>query len=253
MSDKIMTSGECIMQIYWTKVNKVIDETPEIKTYMLDCPEDFTWEEGSFTHLALKGFNEGDQPNRELVRHMSIATLPNENSIAITTRIREQCSEYKSILRNLEIGSEVAFFRTFSNVPLKRENKNVYLLSSGVGLATFRPLVLSYLNCSDNIHHLHSLNIDSSQDNLFSDVFKSQPNKKFTAQFVDNRPDYYETVQRLAADKDGIFYIVGSDEFLVQNIEVLRNQGIHPDQIMLDKREQQRSEFVALETPFKTN
>src|SRR5699024_8757444 len=165
---------------------------------------------GSFTHLALKGFNEGDQPNRELVRHMSIATLPHENSIAITTRIREQCSEYKSILRNLEVGSEVAFFRTFTNVPLKRENKNIYLLSSGVGLATFRLLVLSYLNNPDNINHVHSLNIDSSKDFLFTDVFESQSNKKFTAQFVDNRPDYYDTVKDLAADKYDIFYIVGS-------------------------------------------
>lgn len=241
------------MQIHWTKINKIIDETPEIKTYMLDCPEDFTWEEGSFTHLALKGFNEGDQPNRELIRHMSIATLPHENSIAITTRIREQCSEYKTTLKNLEVGNEVAFFRTFTNVPLKRENKNVYLLSSGVGLATFRPLVLSYLDNSDNINHVHSLNIDSSQDFLFTDVFESTPNKKFTAQFVDNRTDYYETVKSLAADKDGIFYIVGSDEFLVQNIDVLQKQGIHPDQIMLDKREQQRAEFVSLDAPYKTS
>ncbi|HLQ83244.1 MAG TPA: dihydropteridine reductase, partial [Pseudogracilibacillus sp.] len=32
------------MQIYWTNINKIIEETPEVKTYLLDCPEDFTWE-----------------------------------------------------------------------------------------------------------------------------------------------------------------------------------------------------------------
>ena len=168
------------MQIYWTKINKIIDETPEVKTYMLDCPEGFTWEEGAHTHFAFEGFNAGEKPNRGLIRHMSISTLPYEKSIGITTRIKEQCSEFKDILRNMEVGHEVALFKTHSNVPLKRENKNVYLLSSGVGLATFRPLILDYLNRADGVNHMHSLNIDSSKDYLFPTVFETAPDQKFT-------------------------------------------------------------------------
>ncbi|MBP2080141.1 dihydropteridine reductase [Oceanobacillus polygoni] len=240
------------MQIYWTKINKIIEESPEVKTYLLDCPEDFTWEEGSHTHFALEGFNAGEKPNRSLIRHMSISTLPQSNSIGITTRIREQCSEFKTILRNLEVGNEVAIFKTHSNVPLKREDKNVYLLSSGVGLATFRPLVLEYFERADNVNQIHSLNIDSSKDFLFTNIFESAPDKKFTSQFVDNRKDYYEEVKNLAADKDGLFYVVGSDEFLVQNIEVLREQGIKPTQIMLDKHKQQLSEFLSFDLSSET-
>ena len=235
------------MQIYWTKINKIIEETPEVKTYLLTCPEDFTWEEGSHTHFALEGFNAGDKPNRGLIRHMSISTLPHENSIGITTRIKEQCSEFKAILRNLEVGNEVAIFKTHSNVPLKRVDKNVYLLSSGVGLATFRPLVLDYFKSTQNVNQIHSLNIDSSKDFLFTDIFESTPDKMFTSQFVDNRKDYYKEVKNLAADKDGLFYVVGSDEFLLQNIEVLCEQGIKPEQIMLDKREQQLPEFLSFD------
>jgi len=235
------------MQIYWTKINKIIEETPEVKTYLLDCPEDFTWEEGSHVHFALEGFNAGDKPNRSLIRHMSISTLPHENAIGITTRIREQCSEFKSILRNLDVGNEVAIFKTHSNVPLKREDKNVYLLSSGVGLATFRPLVLDYFERADNVNQMHSLNIDSSKDFLFTNIFESAPDKKFTSQFVDNRKDYYEEVKNLAEDQDGLFYVVGSDAFLVQTIEVLREQGINPEQIMLDKHEQQLPEFLSFD------
>lgn len=178
---------------------------------------------------------------------MSISTLPNEQSIGITTRIRELCSEYKSILGSLKVGDEVALFKTHSNVPLKRENKNVYLLSSGVGLATFRPLVLEYLERADNVSQIHSLNIDSSRDFLFTDIFKSAPDRKFTAQYVDRREDYYDEVNKLAADQDGLFYIVGSDEFLSQNIKALSAQGIRPEQIMLDKREKGRASFFPSE------
>ncbi|MGN7297138.1 dihydropteridine reductase [Ferdinandcohnia sp. SAFN-114] len=233
------------MQIYWTKINKIIEETPEIRTYLLDRPEEFTWEEGSHTHFALKGFNAGDKPNKSLVRHMSISTLPYENAIGITTRIREQCSEFKSILRNLEVGNEVAIFKTHSNVPLKREDKNIYLLSSGVGLATFRPLVLEYFERAANVNQIHSLNINSSNDFLFTNIFKSAPDKKFTAQFVNNRTDYYGAVHNLAADKNGLFYIVGSDQFVVQNIEILREHDIKPEQIILDKREKELPKFFS--------
>ncbi|WP_066195200.1 dihydropteridine reductase [Gracilibacillus timonensis] len=234
------------MQIYWTKINKIIDETPEVKTYFLDCPEGFTWEEGAHTHFALEGFNAGDKPNRSLIRHMSISTLPHENAIGITTRIKDECSEFKTILKNLEVGNEVALFKTHSNVPLRREDKNVYLLSSGVGLATFRPLIMDYLERADNVTHIHSLNIDSSRDFLFPTIFETTADKKFTSQFVDNRKDYYDKVKNLAIDKDGLFYVVGSDEFLVQNIEVLLEQGIKPEQIKLDKHEQQLPEFLSL-------
>jgi len=235
------------MQINWVKIKHIIEEAPEVKTYLLERPEDFTWEEGSHTHFALKGFNAGDKPNRSLIRHMSISTLPQENVIGITTRIREQCSEFKSILRSLDVGDEVAIFKTHTNVPLKRENKNVYLLSSGVGLATFRPLVLEYFERPDNINHIHSLNIDSTKHYIFTNIFESASDKKFTAQFVDSRQDYYEEVKKLAADKDGLFYVVGSDDFLVQNIEVLREQGIKPEQIMLDKHEQDLPKFLSFD------
>ncbi len=120
-------------------------------------------------------------------------------------------------------------------------------MSSGVGLATFRPLVLDYFQRADNVNQIHSLNIDSSKEFLFTNIFESAPDKKFTSRFVDNRKDYYEEVKHLAADRDGLFYVVGSDEFLVQNIEVLREQGIKPEQIMLDKHEQELPQFLSFD------
>lgn len=233
------------MQIYWTTIKDIIDETSEVKTYLLEIPEGFTWEEGAHTHLALKGFNEGEQPNRGLVRHMSISTLPHEQAIGITTRIKELCSPYKSTLKNYTIGDEVALFKTHSNVPLQRVGKKLYLLSSGVGVATFRPLILDYLANTEGIPHMHSLNVDSTQEFLFNPVFEATKDYAFTAQFVDNRPAYYEEVSKLATDKDALFYVVGSDEFLNQTIAVLKEALIDPSQIIIDKHPHMRDEFLS--------
>lgn len=54
-------------------------------------------------------------------------------------------------------------------------------------------------------------------------------------------------MKNLAADKEGLFYVVGSDEFLQQNIDVLLEQGIKPEQIMLDKHKQQLPAFLTLD------
>lgn len=232
------------MKIYWTKIKTIIDETSDIKTYLLEVPEGYTWEEGAHLHLAMQGFNVADKPNKNLVRHMSISTLPSEKTVGITTRIRENCSEFKAILRSLNVGDEVAIFKTRSNVPLKRENKNIYLLSSGVGLATYRPLVLDYFKRPDNVKKVHSLNIDSSGEFLFTDIFQKNAELNFTPQFVANRDDYYDEVKKIAHDSDGLYYIVGSDEFLAQNISVLLASGIQAEQIILDKHPHQRAAFL---------
>lgn len=234
------------MQMYFIKLKNIIKESSEIVTYQFECPEDFTWEEGSNTHLGMPGFNTGDKPNRSLVHHMSINTVPSERLIGITTRIKETCSEYKTVLKNLVVGDEVAIFKTHSHMQLRRENKKIYLLSSGVGLATFRSLVLTYLDDGENISSVYSLNVDSSETYLYSDIVKSNEEKSITAQFVNSRDEYYNTVKKLAMDKDGIFYVVGSDEFLLQNIEILRGQGILDNQIILDKRKEQLEQFLSI-------
>ncbi|TCI57346.1 dihydropteridine reductase [Exiguobacterium sp. SH1S21] len=230
------------MQIYWTPIQRVVQEAPDTYTFQLELPDGFTWDEGAHTHFALEGFNKEDKPNRSLIRHMSISTLPREGAIGITTRIKRECSEFKSILRDMKIGEQVAIFKTHSNVPLKREGKNVYLLSAGVGLATFRPIVLAYLANGEGVPHLHSLNVDTSANYLFNNVFTSS--NDFTAEFVDSRPNYYKRVETMAEDQDGLFYLVGSDDFLRETIAMLRERGITREQIILDKRDFQLEDFL---------
>lgn len=233
------------MEIYWTKIKEIIEETPEIKTFHLECPEGVTWEEGAHIHLALEGFNAGEKPNRALVRHMSISTIKKEAAMGITTRLKAERSEFKTILGNLSIGDQVAVFKIKSNLALRREDRNVYLLSSGVGLASFRPLVLQYLADGSQIKQLHSLNISAQTDTLFQSIFTSQAAKNFDATVVHQRADYYAGVQAFAKDREGLFYIVGSDEFLEQNIALLRQEGIPVEQIIIDKHQMKRDLFLA--------
>lgn len=235
------------MNIYWTTVEDIIEESSEIKTFYLkwdDTLTDFTWSGGAHTHFAMKGFNDGEKPDRGLVRHMSIASLPNEGTIAITTRIKNNCSRYKQVLRDLAIGDDVALFGTSSNMPLTRTNQKLYFFSSGVALATLRPLLLDFLADVTDIPAVHALNVDSTGDYLFTDHFKTVPEKNLTVEYVNSRAAYYERAKALAGDTKARYYIVGSDDFLRQNIALLRQSGVQTSQIMIDKHPFQQAEFL---------
>lgn len=230
------------MQIHWTPIEDVVQEAAQTYTFRLKTPDGFTWEEGAHTHFALEGFNAGDAPNRSLIRHMSISTLPDEGVIGITTRIQDECSEFKSLLRGMARGETVALFKTYSNVPLKRDGRPIVLLSSGVGLATFRPLVKAYRADATGVPLVRSLNVDSSGDFLFRDVFTTD--EQMTSTYVASRQAYYTQLDTLT-QTDGWYYVVGSDDFLRDTIQALRANGIAPDQILLDKHDVQRETFLA--------
>ena len=71
---------------YKLKIIDINEEAQGTKTYYFEKPEGFFWEAGANIHVGLVGFDQGEKPNKEWVRHMSIITLPEENRIGITTK-----------------------------------------------------------------------------------------------------------------------------------------------------------------------
>ena len=63
---------------------------------------------------------------------------------------------------------------------------------------------------------------------------------------MDSRQAYYEEVNNIKPEENDLFYIVGSDEFVAQNIKNLIELGVDASQIVIDKHERQRLEFLAV-------
>ncbi len=78
---------------------KTADQAPRVRTFLFDVPDGLTWEPGAHVHVAIPGFNEGDQVRRELVRHMSVSTLPEEGYLGFTTRLDSSDSLFKPSTR----------------------------------------------------------------------------------------------------------------------------------------------------------
>lgn len=235
--------------VYEVKLLKIIQEASQTFTYIFSKPKDLVWSEGAHTHLALNNFD----PvigwwNKKDVRHLSIMTLASENCLAMTTRMPEPHSEFKDALKNAEVGDPFYVFKVGSRLRLRRDNKRIVLLSSGVGIATLRPLVKAYEDNQEGIKEIYHLNVDSSREYLFEEEFNqfSDHLANFNNQFIDSRDSFYTQLSELLMDgyQDSYFYIVGSDEFIVEVTNKLRTFDVGDHQLVLDKKEHIVKELI---------
>lgn len=223
---------------YKLKIIDIIEEAKGTKTFLLEKPEEFNWDEGNHTHIGIVGFDEGEKPNKSLVRHMSIMSLPGENAVGITTRVPGSYSEFKNKLSELNKGDEVVLFKVGSRMSLRRCNRPIILLSMGVGIATMRPLILSYINDKSDIPYLVNVNVDSSGEFVYKNELEKFTNDSYKNYWLDSRVDFYETLSSLADAKDAIYYVIGSDLFITDMIQRLRTKNINDSDIIIDKKDE---------------
>lgn len=223
-----------------TKIIDIIEEAKGTRTYLLERPKDFTWREGAHTHVGLIGFDEGEKPNKSLVRHMSIMTLASEDSIGFTTRITSELSEFKRRLIELNIGDEVILFKIGSKMYLRRMSKPLVFLSMGVGIATMRPLIKEFVNDNEGIPSITNINVDSTGEFIYKKELDelSSSNSNYKNYWLNSRISFYEALNQLPNPKDSIYYVVGSDLFVLNVVYNLRDKGVSSNNILIDKKDE---------------
>jgi ferredoxin--NADP+ reductase len=224
---------------YKIKIKDIRDEAKGTKTYYLEKPEDLVWEEGAHTHIGLEGYDAGELPNKSLIRHMSIMTLPEEGIVGFTTRVPGSSSEFKVELLKLNIGDEVTLFKVGSRMRLRRENRPIILVSMGVGMSTLRPLILAYSKDKTDIPMLINVNVESSGEFIYQHELDQVVNGNYKNYWLSSREGFYKTLQEVSEiEQNAIYYVVGSDVFIKDMIQQLRSKNVKDSEIVLDKKEE---------------
>lgn len=229
------------MELFPVRMIDIKEEAPGIHTFCFDIPEGLTWEEGAHLHLAFPDFMESGRKDPEKVRHMSLSSLPDENRIAITTRLNGS-SPFKLRLAQLSRGDSMILYKIGSRLSLRRDNRPLKLISMGVGLAAFRPLLLACARQSDGIPALTSLTAVRPGEELFHQELGSLGSERLRQIYFHHRGDLIKALSQQAAGS--IFYIVGSELFLRDIIRHLRLLGIPDEDIIIDKKPEVRAMFL---------
>lgn len=227
--------------VYPIELIHIIKEKAQVYTFEYSMPEDITWLEGAHTHLALDRFDkEMGWWQKVNVRHFTIMSMPDENRVKITTRIKDNASEFKKIMKDAKPGDRYFLFKIGSRLVLKRDGQAVTIITQGVGQATARPLIYEMNRNPQGLEDVFVLNIDSSLPNLFEEewIETQNRNKGFTYEFVKNREAFYKGLEaRISYLKgQGYYYIIGSDEFISDVYKYLEENGVEESSIILDKK-----------------
>lgn len=218
------------------RISDIMEEAPGVRTYMLEKPGEFTWAEGSHMHIGLPGFDDAENLNKNLAHPMSISTLPEEGKIGFTTRFSAAMSDFKRALSSLQTGDEISLFKIGSRMGLRRMDRPIVLLSMGVGMATVRPLIAKFLQERDRIPDLTNINVNSSGHFVFRQYLDCQKDSCYQNHWMESRSSFYQMLDRFCRLPQALYYIVGSDTFLLDVIARLLQRGNMVDDIVLDKK-----------------
>ncbi len=205
----------------------------------------FDFKSDEITH-----WNEGDASMLIFVvddtmagKKFSYASLPEDGFIRFTTRIKKDCSEYKKTLKNLVKGEFVRISQPVGNLELKRENRPILLLSNGIAITAVRSLIKSFMSNQDSIPKMIQFNVDSKSD-IYKEEFDSYKAEtdKFQSYYLSNRNSFYGMLNHDLKillrnyPENPYVYIVGSKEFVSENITRLLALGIKETDIIVDEQ-----------------
>ncbi len=230
--------------LFKVMINDIKEEPKGTKSFYFAIPDGMSWGAGADIHVAHPDFMSSNQPDKSLIRHMSIMTLPEEGKLGITTRVPGSGSDYKRRLGSLAIGDELVLFKLGNRIPLRREGRPVVLISMGVGTATMRPMLLSWSKDPTGIPSVTNLVVSRPRQFVFRDELESLTERALVQNFSDDRKDFYRDLNERDFEADSIFFIVGSDNFLIEVIQQLKARGINPDSIEVDLKPDKRALII---------
>lgn len=201
------------------------------KSITFSKPKHLEWEAGANGHFAFKDYDLDGLVDKTLVRHMSFATLPESGQIIINSRVPGSHSIYKQKLNALTIGDEMYLYGTKNRMPLIRENTHIVLISMGIGITSFKTFLDEYKKDSTNIKSMKSLCVDGHLTYLYKGEYLGT----IESTYCHNQKTFYNLLESLI-DTNQSFYIVGSDQFLIDVIKKLRESGINKNKIYVDKK-----------------
>lgn len=220
---------------YPVELINIIKHDPVTYSFDFTSPEVNYWQPGDSAKLFLTVSGE------RIGRKLSLATLPEEGLIRVTTRIRDLRSDYKDRLSKMTVGEIAELSAPSGSFDLMRNGRPAVLLSNGVGIATMRPLIKAFEQDQSGVSKMTQINIDR-HGKVYEEELSNLKgiDYQFKSLYVNNRDDYYKKLdfesQQIMFSTGMLpnFYVVGSDEFIADTASHLVSSGFRLNDIYTD-------------------
>lgn len=143
-------------------------EVGDIHTFVFDYKQPLTWVPGQHAMFFLS-----TRKQKTSMHIFSITSIPNENFIMISTRIKNNPSEYKQALLDLKKGDSVTIRGPIASFYLKQK-KPTLLIAAGIGITPYRSILLDlYRNKEKNPLGTTLFYLDSNQEYAYKNLLET--------------------------------------------------------------------------------
>jgi len=211
-------------------------------------PSNWTFLAGQFVDITLQNPAQTDSEGN--TRGFSVSSAPYEETIMVTTRMRD--TAFKRVLKSMPLESEVKIEGPFGNLTLHEDaSRPAILLAGGVGVTTFRSIVFQAAHVKLPHRIILFYSNRRPEDAAFLGELQAlqQTNPHYTliATMTDMK-DSHESwtgetglidAAMLAkysdATKNGVFYITGPPAMVRALQAMLRSTGLHDDDVRVEE------------------
>lgn len=118
-----------------------------------------------------------------------------------------------------------------SHLPIRRDGKEIVLISMGVGMATMRPIIKSIKNDFSGVESITNIIVSKTDTVLYDEEGLYDGIENIICR---GRNDFSNVIEKMnCANK--VFYIVGSNDFVKTTVSRLRRKGVEVENINIDK------------------
>ena len=216
--------------------------------FEFEKPPHWNFTAGQFVDITLANPPETDAEGNK--RGFSISSAPYEDTITVTTRMRD--TAFKRVLKTMPLGTEVKIEGAFGELVLHEDaSRPAILLTGGVGITTFRSIVFqaAHLKLAHHIVLFYSNRRPEDAPFLVELQALQEANPNYT--LVATMTGMEKSVQPWSgetgmidermlakysgATQNGIFYITGPPAMVKGLQAVLAGIGVHKEDVRVEE------------------
>ena len=219
-------------------LKRIIKETSDIYSFVFDKPKDYSWLPGQHTVFKFKELRIPLAEDEKEHRIFSIASVKEEDEFMFSTRVVDDCTNFKKNLLKLEPGDTMLIDKAMGKFLLEDLNKPTVLIAGGIGVTPMRAFLKDIQLNKKELNHIKLLYSDDRNEFAYEKELLQigEEVKGLEVLLISNRDQFNKEIDEFANEysNNGNYYISGSPGMNKMFTEKLMSMGIEKQNIKTD-------------------
>jgi len=219
-------------------LKRVVKETSDIYSFVFEKPKDYIWDAGQHTIFKFKELKIPLAEDEKEHRIFSIASVKEEEDFMFSTRIVENCTNFKKNLLKLVPGDIMLIDKPMGKFLLEDLDKPTLLIAGGIGVTPMRAFLKDIELNNKKVKKIRLLYSDDRNEFAYKEelIGIGEKVKGIEVLLISNRETFINELDKFTSEylNDAYYYISGSPGMNKMFTDKLIDMGVEKQNIKTD-------------------